>query len=242
MARSTLLDTELRYVADDGREVTTSVRDAVATSLSTARPVRRVGSYAGQRHYSGMFWSATTGGHVAYESRLELDRLWLADFDPTVTWIAAQPMWLRGHDGAVIRRHAPDLLLTRADHSLGVVDVKPRVLARRPKVASVFDWTARLCETRGWRYQVWSGADPVRLANIRTLALGRRPAHVDPDDLAGLRAVGKVGVTLGAALGQGRRPAQMAAAMTLLWTGHWTVDLSVPLGLATPITAIREAS
>lgn len=242
MARSTLLDTELRYVADDRREVTTSVRDAVAAALSTAQPVRRVGSYAGQRHYSGLFWSATTGGHVPYESHLELDRLWLADFDPTVTWIAAQPMWLRGRDGTVIRRHAPDLLLTRADRSLEVVDVKPGDLARRPKVASVFDWTARVCETRGWRYQVWSGADPVRLANIRTLAIGRRPGHVDPDDLARLRAAGKVGVTLGAALGQGPRPAQIAAVMTLLWMGHWTVDLSVPLGLGAPITSIRESS
>lgn len=59
MAQSTLLDTELRYVAADSSEVATTVRDAAMTTLSTARPVRRVGSYAGQRHYSGLFWSAT---------------------------------------------------------------------------------------------------------------------------------------------------------------------------------------
>ena len=242
MAQSTLLDTELRYVAADSSEVATTVRDAPIRTLSTARPVRRVGSYAGQRHYSGLFWSATTGGHVPYESRLELDRLWLSDFDPAVTWIAAQPMWLRGRDGTVIRRHAPDLLLTRADRSLEVVDVKPGDLARRPKAASVFDWTARVCATRGWRYQVWSGADPVRLANIRTIAIGRRPGHVDPDDLARLRAEGKVGRTLGTVLGQDPRPPLMAAAMTLVWKGHWTVDLNVPLSLGTSITAIQETS
>ncbi|MGP9684113.1 TnsA-like heteromeric transposase endonuclease subunit, partial [Brachybacterium sp. AOP3-A1-3] len=141
---------------------------------------------------------------MPYESRLELDRLWLADFDPSVTWIAAQPMWLRSRDGTAIRRHAPDLLLTRADRSLEVVDVKPGDPAQRPKAANVFDWTAPVCETRRWRYQVWSGVDPVRLANVRTLAIGRRPGHVDLDELARLRSVGKVGMTR--EHGSGARP------------------------------------
>lgn len=151
-------------------------------------------------------------------------------------------MWLRGRDGTAVRRHAPDLLLTRADRSLEVVDVKPGDLARRPKVARVIDWTAQVCETRGWCYQVWSGADPVRLANIRTLAIGRRPGHVDRDDLARLRAVGKVEMTLGAAPGRSPHPAQISAAMTLLWMGEWAVYLSVPLGRGTPITWIREST
>lgn len=141
---------------------------------------------------------------MPYESRLELDRLWLADFDPSVTWIAAQPMWLRSRDGTAIRRHTPDLLLTRADRSLEVVDVKPGDPAQRPKAASVFDWTAPVCETRRWRYQVWSGVDPVRLANVRTLAIGRRPGHVDLDELARLRSGGKVGMTR--EHGSGARP------------------------------------
>lgn len=34
-----------------------------------------------------------------YESRLELHRLWLADFDTDVTWIAAQQLWIVGRDG-----------------------------------------------------------------------------------------------------------------------------------------------
>ncbi|TWH52633.1 hypothetical protein L612_002000000440 [Rhodococcus rhodochrous J38] len=52
-----------------------------------------------------MFWSATNRGHVLYESRLELDRLWLADYAPEVVRIAAQPMWLCGSDGKIMRRH-----------------------------------------------------------------------------------------------------------------------------------------
>jgi len=45
----------------------------------------------GQKHYSGTRWSATEGGHVIHESRLELDRLLYADFDPRVNRIVAQP-------------------------------------------------------------------------------------------------------------------------------------------------------
>jgi hypothetical protein len=43
-----------------------------------------------------------------HESRLELARLMLADFDRAVTAIAAQPFWLRFRDGGRVRRHVPD--------------------------------------------------------------------------------------------------------------------------------------
>lgn len=73
-----LLSTQVRYVDAEGREIETTLGHADVGRLSHALPVRRVGSRAGQKHYSGLFWSATTRGHVPYESRLELDRLWLA--------------------------------------------------------------------------------------------------------------------------------------------------------------------
>lgn len=37
---------------------------------------------------------------VVYESRLELARIMLADFDPIVVAIAAQPLQLNGSDGS----------------------------------------------------------------------------------------------------------------------------------------------
>lgn len=104
------LATEVRYVAADGEAVTTSLRQLDLHRASTAQPVRWLRSHTRQRHYSGLFWSAPTHGHVPDESRLELDRLWLADFGPGVRWIAAQPMWFIGWGEGVLRRHAPDLL------------------------------------------------------------------------------------------------------------------------------------
>ena len=65
--------------------------DASPTALFRAAPWRTFRWYFGQRHYSGTYWSATERDHVIYESRLELANLILADFDPTVHHIVAQP-------------------------------------------------------------------------------------------------------------------------------------------------------
>jgi hypothetical protein len=132
-----LRDTEVRYVRADMEPVTTSIRLVDVESVLRGRPVRRVRSYAGQRHYSGLFWSATTGGHVSYESRLELDRQLLADFDQDVAWMASQPMWLSGRDGSAVRRHVPDLLMRLRNGEYLVSDVKPAKFAALPEVAAV---------------------------------------------------------------------------------------------------------
>ncbi|MDO5740614.1 MAG: TnsA-like heteromeric transposase endonuclease subunit [Ornithinimicrobium sp.] len=229
------LDTEVRYVAADGEAVTTSLRLLDLERASTALPVRRLRSHARQRHYCGRFWSATTGGHVPYESRLELDRLWLADFDPDVRWIAAQPMWFAGPDDGTTRRHAPDLLLTDQRGSMTVVDVKPAQFVKRSQVQAVFRWTARLCQAKGVGYQVWSGADPVALANIRGFAVARR--GIQPSELAAAAAAARTGMKVGqvedllAACGH---PRGRLAVLGLLWRGDWTVDMTKPVdGTAT---------
>ena len=56
--------------------------------------VGRSGRIRDKRDDSGWYWLSTTGGHVAYESRLELARLLLADADPDVVAMAAQPFVL----------------------------------------------------------------------------------------------------------------------------------------------------
>ena len=94
---------------------------------------------------------------MVYESRLELDRLWLADFDTDVTGIATQPYWLRGRDRGVSRRHVPDLMLKTVSGEF-VVAVKPVEFQSLPGVGEVFDWTSRAWAARGWRYWVCMSA------------------------------------------------------------------------------------
>jgi len=106
-----LVNTACYYVSRDGDEQSTTFRDVRLDAVADGLPVRPIHSFAGERHYPGVFWSVTTGDHVWYESLLEHDRLLLADYDPDVVGIAAQPMWLVGKDNGDARRHVPDLLL-----------------------------------------------------------------------------------------------------------------------------------
>jgi hypothetical protein len=55
--------------------------------MADRAPWRVLRQYKGQKHLSGLFWSSTMGGHVGYESLLELSRLLIADFDPDVVFI-----------------------------------------------------------------------------------------------------------------------------------------------------------
>jgi hypothetical protein len=127
-----------------------------SAELSNTVPWRTFRWYKGQRHYSGLYWSATMRDHVVYESRLELSRLIFADFDRAVHRILAQPFLLKADIAGKIRKHIPDYFLV-TDHGPVVVDVKPAHLLTKPTVADTFAWTRRLVEARGRRYEVWSG-------------------------------------------------------------------------------------
>ncbi|MDC3728941.1 TnsA-like heteromeric transposase endonuclease subunit [Rhodococcus sp. Rp3] len=235
-------EVEVRYVQESGDPVATTLAPADPCRMIQGLPVRKVRSPPRRRHYAGMFWSATNRAHVLYESRLELDRLWLADYAPEVVRIAAQPMWLCGPDGNAKRRHVPDLLLQRIDGGFTVVDVKPAEFARRDEVAQVFAWTERVCASRGWSYEVWSGADPVVLANVRTIGAARRFGWVASGSLSAMATTtARVGMTLDEVSASAKKPGGRLAVLAMLWSGIWSVDLLVPLSGQSVLTAVRDA-
>ena len=53
---------EIGYVTDDGLEHRVSLSQAWATPFESCSPIRRFTSHKGQRHLSGLWLSATTGG------------------------------------------------------------------------------------------------------------------------------------------------------------------------------------
>lgn len=171
-------DVSVRYRRDDGLFVDTTLQQLIVDDVLAGLPVREFRSYKGRRHYSGWYWSSTTGAHLVYESRLELARLVVADQDPTVVAIAAQPFLLEGPDGSRVRRHVPDLLLAHADGAVTVVDVKASSRVGDPAVVAQFAWTEKLCGLRGFGFEVWTGIDLVLLENLRFLAGCRRKVTV----------------------------------------------------------------
>jgi hypothetical protein len=143
---------------------TVSVRNAAGTPvedcswgdvsvdlLASAVPWRTFRWYGGQKHYSGMLWSSTQHDHVIYESRLELAVLLVADFDPAVRGIVAQPFLLKAVVDGQMRRHVPDYLLLTGAGPV-VVDVKPRHRLAKPEPARAVGDDQR----KRWTQMRWS--------------------------------------------------------------------------------------
>ena len=168
---------------DDGAEHRVPITQAAwAVALEHGSPVRQFTSRKGQRHLSGLWWSATTGGHVGFESWLERDHLLNLDFDPTVVGIASQPFWRHWIDAAgKPDSHAPDFFARRSDGSAVVVDCRP-VERRRPRDVAKFEATARACALAGWEYRLLGEVDALVTANLRWLAgscnATRCPCHI----------------------------------------------------------------
>ncbi|MER6205972.1 TnsA-like heteromeric transposase endonuclease subunit [Streptomyces sp. NPDC001642] len=207
--------------------------------LRTAAPWRTFRWHKEQRHYSGTYWSVTTGDHVIYESRLELAHLLCADFDPLVHAIVAQPFLLKSVFEGQIRKHIPDYLLI-TDHGPVVVDVKPRRRWSDPVVSFTFAWARQVVAARGWRYEVWDAPPQAELENVRFLAGYRRPWLFDPGLVEELRRADLDGVLLGQAASRLPRPPEplvRAAVHHLLWSHDLHADLTEPLG---PSTVLRR--
>ena len=163
---------------------------------------------------------------------------------PTCGGSPASRFWVSGRDGSAMRRHVPDFMLEMADSSYTLVDVKPKALVDEPEVAEVLAWTGRLCAAKGWRYEVWSGDDPVRLRNVRFLAAGRRRSFVNPEALVKVAAAGRPGMTLAQieSAAELDRAAARSAALSLLWFGKWTADLTRPLSADSVISLSTAAA
>jgi hypothetical protein len=155
----------------DGSRSSRPLWEVQARQVVRGVPWRAARSVRGQAHSPGFFWSATMSGHVIYESRLELARLLLADFDRDVTAIAAQPFLVQAQVDGRARRHVPDFLLVHADGLVRVVNVKPTARLADPAVAEALAWPGELFRQHGWEHEA-THADRLRRA-IRS----RRPSR-----------------------------------------------------------------
>jgi hypothetical protein len=220
-----------------------SLREVTAGQVISAAPWRMTRSARGQAHYPGWYWSATAGGHVIYESRLELARLLLADFDLDVAVIAAQPFLLRARVSGRVCRHVPDFLLVHADQTVQVVNVKPAARLADPAVAEALAWPGELFAARGWGHEIWTGADPVVLANVRFLAGYRRPGMPPDAVTCAVLDVIRPGECLGGLLDRLERawPRALAkaAVLRLLWQRRLSADLSRPLDAGSVLEVTR---
>lgn len=224
----------------DGAERESSFGNASEHVLRTAQPWRTFRWYYGQRHYSGTYATATMSQSVIYESRLELARLLLADFDPDVTHVVSQPFLMRALVDGKTRRHVPDLLLF-GQHTVTVVDVKPRSHLDNPTVVATFAWVRKVVENRGWFFEVASDPDRVLLNNVRLLAGFRHPKGISAEILQSLRGQVLVGRTLAESTGliDAPVPCVRAALFHLMWRHELSVDLTRRLSSQTTLEVAK---
>jgi hypothetical protein len=182
---------------------------------------------------------------VVYESRLELARIMLADFDARIVAIAAQPLQLVGADGDRVRRHVPDLLLVDAAGGVTVVDVKASGRRDDADVRALMGWTRRTVALRGWGFEEWYGAPPTLLANVSFLAGYRRSRVIDASLIPAVLDVASAGASI-RGIESALRPASALVVrpvvLHLLWRGVLQTDLDRPLDTTNVVVPGQSAA
>jgi hypothetical protein len=226
-----------------GVERSASAGAVSAVALLQAAPWRTFRWYFGQRHYPGVYWSATQRDHVIYESRLELANLLLADFDPAVRQIVAQPFLLSAEVDGRLFTHIPDYLLG-TDGEPVVVDVVRGERMVEPEIIFLCAWTRQIVESLGWSYVVENEPPRIRLANVRFVAGYRREWLINTPILNEMRS--RSGQFAGMSIADAEQsvrpyPQQVVrpALMHLLWCHEYCVELDDPLRPSTVLEAPR---
>lgn len=214
--------------------------DLGARHVFDAEPRRTFRWHRGQRHYPGRYWSATTGGFVGYESRLELAALLLEDFDDRVVRIASQPFELIADRDGVERSYVPDYMVEHGDQRFTVIEVKPKRRLKDPEIAAALQWAGDIIQSRGWGYRVVSEPEPARLSNVRFLAGYRRGWQFPQRDVETAETSIGAAHTLGAAMRSagaalGDIPYARAVVLHLIWRRAILCDLTSALANDTPL-------
>jgi hypothetical protein len=233
---------EALYKAADGEVVKTAWSELDSSAVIGGRPWRTFPWYLGQRNYSGLYWCATERAMVGYESRLELSRLMMADFDSSVKHIGSQPFQLRARLSGERLLRVPDYLLATDDGPL-VIDVTRAKKLEDPEFRRMLDRTRHVIESRGWRYEIANEPPKVEFLNIRFLSGYRREWLFAPETLSDVResAHNAPGRSISDIVSHTKRPKPIALAslMHLLWRQEFKIDLTQKLS---PATTVRVPS
>jgi hypothetical protein len=235
-------DVEVSWADAGGRRCSSGLDSAAGIAFEDALPVREFLSYRGQRHFPGLWWLATTGRQVGYESWLERDHVMALDFDRVVTGVSSQPFTLTWGGGGRTVSHTPDYFARLADGSAVVVDVRPAARVG-PGDKVKFEATAAACTRVGnWSFRLVHELEPVLAANVRWLSGYRHPRHGGSALGVSLRRVFAGGAGLLDGVSQVADPIWgLPVLFHLLWRGDLVVDLSVPLGDGTWVSGREPA-
>jgi hypothetical protein len=232
-------DVEVSWADPGGQPCSCGLESVAGTAFEDALPARKFASYRRQRHFPGLWWLATTGRHVGFESWLERDHAMLLDFDRGVCGLSSQPFTLAWRDPAGKEvSHTPDYFARMSDGSAVVIDVRPADRVKPPDAAK-FAVTASACAAvPGWSFRLVHEPDPVLAGNVRWLSGYRHPRHDLPQVSGLLREVFAGGERLLPGAERAGDPIGVLPVLFhLMWRGDLLADVSVPMHDATLVSA-----
>jgi hypothetical protein len=240
--------------SDDGYATYPREFDSVTWSdLVGSHPVRDYSRHRGQKNKPIAFFSRTTGDLINCESRLERSFALVADFNPDVVHIAAQPCAIQFPVGDELRVHTMDFVVLALGRIPIAVDVKTAKEAADPKWIARHKRIRALLGRAGIGHFVWTGLPPTIVENlayfssaqvtdgsldrVRDIAVSQSAAGTSAGLLAKVIEP-HIGVWP-ATNGRNVPPSRIAPVLVraMLWERTLTTDLTVPFASTSMVTA-----
>ncbi|MFI7394871.1 TnsA-like heteromeric transposase endonuclease subunit [Streptomyces tendae] len=211
---------------------------AMTVAFEDLPPVSAFPMVPGRRWGPGLWWSATTGRHVAAGSNAMRTQLMVLDRDADVTGLAGRPVRLlwRNHRGQV-RSWVPQLFARRADGTALLADCPGHAGAGGERAVKAADAVAQACADIGWTYRRIPPLDDVLAANLKWLAGYRHPRNAGRPGLmtAVVEAFTRPRPLIEGAEAIGDPVEVLPCVLHALWHGQLTAGLETPLHERVPV-------
>ncbi|MEU1676825.1 TnsA-like heteromeric transposase endonuclease subunit [Streptomyces roseifaciens] len=205
---------------------------AAAVAFEELDPVSAFPVVPGRRWGPGLWWSATTGAHVASGSNAMRVQLMVLDRDPRVIGMAGRPVRLLWRDGGGrVRSWVPQLFARYADGTGMLADCPSCPEAGGERALKAAAAVAEACAQVGFVYRRLERLDEVVEANVKWLAGYRHPRNQGRKGLAAAvrEAFAQPRPLIEGVEAIGDPIEVLPAVLHALWHGRLTTPLDVPL-------------
>ncbi|MFF8973683.1 TnsA-like heteromeric transposase endonuclease subunit [Streptomyces sp. NPDC014995] len=205
---------------------------ALAVAFEDLDPVSAFPVVPGRRWGPGLWWSATTGRHVAAGSNAMRTQLMALDRDPQVTGMAGRPVRLLWRDRrGQVRSWVPQLFARYADGTALLADCPGQPDSGGERALKAAHAVAAACGDIGWSYRRLAPLDEVLAANLKWLAGYRHPRNQGRPGLmpAVLEAFSRPRPLIEGAEAAGDPIEVLPAVFHALWHHTLTTALEAPL-------------
>jgi hypothetical protein len=205
---------------------------AMTVAFEDLPPVSGFPVVPGRRWGPGLWWSATTGRHVAAGSNAMRVQLMVLDRDRHVTGLAGRPVRLLWRDPrGQVRSWVPQVFARYSDGTALLADCPSYPDAGGQRALGAAQAVAEACAHIGWTYRRLAPLDDVLAANLKWLAGYRRPRNQGRTDLmaAVLKAFAAPRPLIEGVEAVGDPIEVLPCVFHSLWHGRLTANLRTPL-------------